>query len=88
MWCKPDKVAVKSSKRKNALRVCDSMADAIKWQAEMLAKPDCKHKVADLSYDVRASIRTRCEHWCPVNQYCNQFNDYLKAVAINNQKGK
>jgi hypothetical protein len=87
MWCQPDKVAVKSTKRKNALRVCDSMAAAVKWQAECLAKPDCKHKVADLSYDVRASIRTRCEHWCSVNQYCNQFNDYLKQTAINNQKG-
>jgi hypothetical protein len=82
MWCSPDKVAVKSTKRKNALRVCDDQAAASKWMSELLAKPDCKHKRANLYYDVRLSERTRCEAWCPVNLYCNQYNDHLKAVAL------
>jgi hypothetical protein len=82
MWCSPDKVAVKSKKRKNALRVCDDQAAASKWMADLLGKPDCKHKRADLYYDVRRSERIRCESWCPVNTYCNQYNDHLKAVAL------
>jgi hypothetical protein len=88
MWSKPDKYAVKSTKRQNALRVCDDEPAAIQWMSDCLAKDGCKHKVADLWIECRPSIRTRCEHWCPVNIYCNQFNDYLKAMAIHNAKGK
>jgi len=82
MWSSPDKVAIKANNRKNALRVLDSMQDAKDWVAAYLSKDDCKHKRAQLSYDVRTAGRKRCEDWCPANVYCNQYNDYLKAVAM------
>jgi hypothetical protein len=81
-WSSPDKCAVKADNRKNALRVCDSLEQAKEWVAAYLSKPTCKHKIGQLSYDIRVSERTRCEHWCPVNSYCNQYNNYLKAVAM------
>lgn len=84
MWSKPDKYAVKAVNRKNALRVCDSLADAKDWVSVYLQKDTCKHKISQLSYEQRPSVRTRCEHWCPVNQYCNQYADYLTAMAIHN----
>ena len=85
MWCDPDKYAIKADNRKNALRVCDSMAAAIDWQEKYLENPKCKHKIAQLSIEYRPSERTRCEHWCPVRDYCNQFHTYLKSVATFNE---
>lgn len=82
MWSSPDKVAVKADNRKNALRVCDGMDAAKKWVSNYLSKDSCKHKIAQLSFDIRRSARRRCEDWCPINSYCNQYNDYLKAVAL------
>jgi len=82
MWGSPDKVAVKSTKRKNALRICDDQQAANEWMAAELGKKTTKHKRADLYFDVRTALRRRCEDWCPVNVYCNQYNDHLKAVAM------
>jgi hypothetical protein len=84
MWSKPDMFAVKAVNRKNALRVCNSEAEAAEWTSEYLAKDNCKHKFAQLSLEWRPAVRTRCEHWCPCNVYCNQYNSYLKAMALNN----
>jgi hypothetical protein len=81
MWSRPDKYAVKADDRKNALRVCDSLQDAKEWVAQYLSRDSCKHKIKQLSYELRASERTRCEHWCPINRYCNQYHDYLTAIA-------
>jgi hypothetical protein len=84
MWSKPDKYAVHAIKRKNALRVCDSESLANLWLSEYLAKDSCKHKIDQLYTECRPAVRTRCEHWCPCNTYCNQYHDYLKAMALNN----
>ena len=84
MWSKPDKWAVHALKRKNALRVCDSEADANEWMAVYLAKDNCKHKVSQLYLECRPATRTRCESWCPCNIYCSQYQDYLRAIALNN----
>jgi len=82
MWSKPDKFAVHAINRKNALRVCDTEDDANEWMSEYLTKDTCKHKIAQLYIECRPAVRTRCEHWCPCNTHCNQYNDYLKAVAL------
>jgi len=84
MWSKPDKYAVHAINRKNALRVCDSEPEANEWLVEYLKKPTCKHKVDQLYTECRPAVRTRCEHWCPCNTYCSQYNDYLKAIVLNN----
>jgi hypothetical protein len=83
MWSKPDKFAVKAINRKNALRVCDTEALANEWMAVYLAKDKCKHKFDQLYLECRPAVRTRCDSWCPCNTYCNQYQDYLKACALN-----
>ena len=84
MWSKPDKYAVKAINRKNALRVCDSEKEAEEWLSEYLTKDTCKHKISQLYLECRPAVRTRCEHWCPCNKYCNQYHDYLTAMAVHN----
>ena len=84
MWSKPDKFAVKATTRKNALRVCDSEKDAEEWLSEYMTKDTCKHKIDQMYIECRPAVRTRCEHWCPCNKHCNQFNDYLTAMAVHN----
>jgi hypothetical protein len=81
MWAKPDKVAVKADNRKNALRICDSMKDAETWIENYLNGATCKHKPEQLSFDIRRAERTRCEHWCSVNGYCNQYQNYIKTLG-------
>jgi hypothetical protein len=82
MWCKPDQVAVKSTRVKRALRVLPTQEKANEYVDTYLKQPSCKDKPKQISFEVRPSVRTRCEHWCPVNKYCSQYQDYLK------QKGK
>jgi hypothetical protein len=81
MWCKPDKCAVKCTTLKNALRICDSTEAAKQWIADYLVSKNCKHPEKNLYLDERPTVRTRCEHWCPCNKYCNQFQSYIKAKA-------
>jgi hypothetical protein len=85
MWSKPDKVAVVAKKRKNALRVLDSKKEATDWMGVCLGKDKCKYKADQLSLEFRPAVRTRCEHWCSVNMYCNQFHSYLKDMATYNK---
>jgi hypothetical protein len=82
MWCKPDQVAIKTKRLKKAMRVLGSKKEADEWLSEYLASPRCKDKVADISYEHRPAVRTRCEAWCPINKYCNQYHNYLKAKAM------
>jgi hypothetical protein len=88
MWSKPDKYAVHADNRKNALRVCDSEAQAAEWTAAYLAKDTCKHKFDQLSLECRPAVRTRCESWCPCNIHCSQYQDYLTALAVHNGGSK
>lgn len=81
MWCKEDKCAVIADNRKNALRVLPNEKAAEEWLNTYLASDNCKHNVLQLHLDLRSSVRTRCEHWCPVNKYCNQYHEYLKSKA-------
>lgn len=81
MWSKPDQVAIKSKRLKKAIRVLSSMEAAKNFTSKYLKSPSCKDTVQSLSYEVRPAKRTRCESWCPVNNYCCQYNDYLAAKA-------
>lgn len=81
MWSKPDQVAVKSTRLKKAVRVLSSMQAAKNFVNNYLKGANCKDNVKTLSYEVRPAKRTRCESWCPVNGYCNQYHDYLSAKA-------
>jgi hypothetical protein len=81
MWSKPDQVAVKSTRLKKAVRVLSSMQAAKNFTKNYLKGNNCKDTIQTLSYEIRPAKRTRCESWCPVNKYCNQYHDYISAKA-------
>ena len=83
MWSRPDQFAVKAIGRKKALRVCSSRDEARQWTKMYLNKPTCKHKLSQISLEVRQAVRTRCEMgWCPVAPFCNQYQEHLKTLAL------
>lgn len=86
MWSKPDQVAVKSTRVKKAVRVLSSQKAADNFVKNYLKGKTCKDSLQTLSYEVRPAKRTRCEEWCPVNGYCNQYQEYLKTKANNGGK--
>lgn len=80
MWSEPDSIAVMSTRLKSrAVRVLSDMATAKAYVSKYLANPKCKDSVQTLSYQRRVAVRKRCEDWCPINKYCNQYNEYLKS---------
>jgi len=83
MWSKPDQVAVKSKRVKRALRVLPSQEKADEYVSTYLKNVNCKDKPSQIYFEVRPAMRTRCERFCPINKYCNQFQDYLKAKGGN-----
>ena len=84
-WSKPDQVAVKSKRLKRALRVLPNQKAADEYVSNYLNSPTCKDSRSTLSFEVRPSARIRCESWCPVNKYCNQYHNYLKRKVTTNQ---
>jgi hypothetical protein len=66
---------------KKAVRVLSSMQAAKNFTKNYLKGNNCKDTIQTLSYEIRPAKRTRCESWCPVNKYCNQYHDYISAKA-------
>ena len=87
MWCDPDTVAVKSTRLQRAVRVLSCMEAAENFVEKYLEGDKCKDKENMLSFEVRPSVRKRCEDWCPANGYCNQYQRYLKRLADANKGG-
>jgi hypothetical protein len=81
MWSRTDQVAIKSTRIKKAVRVLSSQDAAENFVKNYLNSPTCKDTIQTLSYEVRPAKRTRCEEWCPVNKYCNQYQEYLSNKA-------
>lgn len=69
MWERPPTFAVMKKNQKRAVKLYDSMEEAESHVAAM-----------DTSYtiDVRLGERTRCERFCSVNQFCNQYKKYVE----------
>jgi hypothetical protein len=86
MWCDPDTVAVKSTRLKKAVRVLSSMQAAENFVGKYLEGDKCKDSAKTLSFEVRPSVRKRCESWCPANNYCNQYQEYLAALAAKSKE--
>jgi hypothetical protein len=86
MWCDPDVVAVKSTRLKKAVRLLSSMEAAKNFVGKYLEGDKCKDSVKTLSFEVRPSVRKRCESWCPANNYCNQYQEYLAALAVKSKE--
>lgn len=72
-WDKPTTYAVKKPKRKSAIRVLDTQEDAEKYIADK--NLDDTHFI-----EVREGERTRCEHYCIVAEFCNQFKEFKEAT--------
>lgn len=63
MWSKPTTYAIMKRNRKSAVRVCYSRGEA-------------EQKMFEGEYIVeRPGKRSRCERYCEVNRFCNQFRD-------------
>ena len=70
MWEKPTTWAIKKKGGVRAFKVYETEAHAL----EALATMDKVYEI-----EVRQGERTRCENYCPVSQYCQQYRDYLST---------
>jgi len=68
MWEKPTTFALKKKGGVRAIKVYETMEDA---------ERACDEKVHEI--EVRLGTRTRCESFCPVNNYCQQWRDYQES---------
>ena len=68
MWEKPTTFALKKKGGVRAIKVYETMEDA---------ERACDEKVHEI--EVRLGSRTRCESFCPVNNYCQQWRDYQES---------
>jgi hypothetical protein len=68
-WAKPDTFAVMKDGAKRAVRVLES-----KEEADALAATNAKYSVV-----ARKGENTRCDHYCPVRQFCSQAQSLSQA---------
>ena len=82
MWEKPTTYAVKKEGNKRATKVLTTEKDAenVKLVCEE------RHPKDKWIIEVRPGERTRCEHYCPVSQFCNQYKSYKEETNVNNSK--
>lgn len=69
MWAKPDTFAVKEKGKVRAKRVLNSEEEAKEYIGDN----------KDLAIEFRKGERTRCEGYCAVSEYCDQFNGWRKT---------
>lgn len=65
IWAKPSKWAVMKKGRQSAVKLCDSEADARAYMAS--------NSVPGGYIEYRAGTATRCESYCPVSAFCQQW---------------
>jgi len=73
MWEKPTVYAIMKNKNKRATRVTEDEHEA----GILLAHHRDKQPKEKFMIVERKGKRTRCEDYCAVNFYCNQYNAYL-----------
>jgi len=74
MWERPTKYAVMKEGNIRAKSVHDTMQDA-EWAIQDI-KPEQRRQYR---IEVRPGSRTRCESFCPVSSYCQQWRDYQES---------
>lgn len=73
MWEKPTTYAIMKATNKRATKVTDDEHEAGILLAHYRNKDTkAKYKIVE-----RKGKRTRCDDYCPVSFYCNQYNEYL-----------
>jgi hypothetical protein len=70
MWEKPTTWAIKKKGGVRAFKVYETEEHAL----EAIVNMDKMYEI-----EVRKGERTRCENYCPVSQYCQQYRDYLST---------
>jgi hypothetical protein len=70
MWEKQTTYAIKKVGNKRAFKVYDNEKDALDAVKDM-------EKTYEI--EVRPGERTRCTSFCPVNTWCNQYQNYIKG---------
>lgn len=75
MWCKDSSFAVMGPKPKykKAMRVLPTKDECEEWIRKSKKPPGEKNK---WWIEERKAKRTRCEEYCKVNIFCNQFKEY------------
>jgi len=71
MWERPTTYAIKKTGNVRAKSVHEAPEEA---------KRILKTLGSDYSIEVRPGSRTRCESFCPVNTYCQQWRDYQESM--------
>lgn len=73
MWERPTTYAIMKAKNKRATKVTDDEHEA----GILLAHYRDKHPKDKFKIVERKGKRIRCEDYCPVSFFCNQYNEYL-----------
>jgi len=71
MWEKDSTYAVKKKGRERAVRVLDSMEEATQYIDDKQGPFN-----DELFIETRKGERTRCEHFCEVSQFCDQWKEH------------
>ena len=72
-WAKPDTYAVMKPGRKSALRVLPSHAEAATWGN--------LNALGQFTIEHRPGENTRCERYCPVSLFCDQFKQLKQEIT-------
>jgi len=75
MWERPERYAVMKKGNKKASRVLDSKLEAGQWMA---SQPN----PSQFEIEVRPAERPRCENYCSVSQFCEQFKLWKKENGL------
>ena len=69
MWAKPDTFAIKEKGKARAKRVLNSEEEAREYIGDN----------KNLAIEFRKGERTRCEGYCAVSEYCDQFKGWRRT---------
>ena len=72
-WAKPDQYAVMKKGRKSALRLLPTEKKAKDFMESY------KVSYTDMSIDFRKGVSTRCEGYCEVSQFCQQYKESVSG---------
>lgn len=78
MWSKEHVFAIEAPGSKRAVRLLDSEAEAKEYITASKNKEKGTWKISK-----RAGARTRCDKFCKVNKWCNQYQEYIREQGGN-----
>lgn len=80
MWTQPVKWEALKKGNKSPTKLFDTMEDGLDWLKNGVHPKLKNSQFSDWVIKKREAVRTRCEeNYCGVNQFCDQYKDYLKS---------